>query len=89
MAERAAEVSRKFGRGGTDPDERFQQLLAQEGNTAPASALPFRGLLSLVAACGSSVANELRSDIESYLKAHPDRHEQGELLKELQARLGA
>lgn len=84
MAERAAEMSRKFGRPGGDPEERFQQLLAQEGNAAPASSLPHRGLLSLVAACGSEVASKIASKVDAYGKSWPDRAEQIAVLQKMQ-----
>ena len=39
IAERAAELALRFGRGGTDPEERFRQLVAQEEDRPAPSAL--------------------------------------------------
>ncbi len=64
IAERAAELARRFGRGGTDGEERYRQLLAQEGNRPAPSALPHQGLLAVVAACAGDTAV---TDIERYL----------------------
>ncbi len=64
IAERAAEMAKRFGRGGTDPEERYRQLLAQEDARPAPSALPHQGLLAIVAACaGGSIA----TDVERYL----------------------
>ncbi len=66
IAERAAEMARRFGRGGTDPEERYRQLLAVEDSAPAPSALPHQGLLAVVAACaGGSVVG----DVERYLSA--------------------
>ncbi len=66
IAERAAEMARRFGRGGTDPEERYRQLLAQEDDRPAPSALPHQGLLAVVAACG---AGSVAGDVERYLEA--------------------
>jgi hypothetical protein len=74
IAERAAELARRFGRGGTDPEERYQELLAQEANRPVASALPHRGLLAVVAACAD---DSVVAEVERYLEAwHRERPEQ-------------
>ena len=52
IAEKAARVAKRFGRGGSDPEERFRELLALEENRPAPSALPYRGLLAVVGACG-------------------------------------
>lgn len=49
QAESAAALARKFGRGGTDPEERFRQLVALHGDKSR-SAEAFRGLLATQAA---------------------------------------
>ncbi len=64
IAERAADMARRFGRGGTDADERFRQLLEQEQNRAEPTAMPHQGLLAIVAVCADATA---APDIESYL----------------------
>ncbi len=64
IAERAAEMAKRFGRGGTDPEERYRQLLAQEGDRPAPSALPHQGLLAIVAACADGT---VASDVERYL----------------------
>ena len=74
IAERAAGLARRLGRGGADPEERYQDLLAQEANRPAPSARPHQGLLAVVAACadGSVVA-----EAERYLEArHRERPEQ-------------
>jgi len=71
IAERAAALAQRLGRGGTDPEARYRQLLEQEGNRPAATALPHQGLLAVVAACadGGAVA-----DVERYLSAwHGER----------------
>ena len=88
MAEKAAEMSRRFGRGGTDPEERYRQMLAQEGNAAPSSSLPHKGLLSLVAVCGAEVSDTLGKDIENYVGSwQGQRDEQCQALRSLQEHL--
>ncbi len=66
IAERAAEMARRFGRGGTDAQQRYRQLLAQEDARPAPSALPHQGLLAVVAACGDA---SVAGDVERYLKA--------------------
>ncbi len=86
LAERAAEMARRFGRGGTDPEERFQQLLRQEGNRAAPSALPHKGLLAIVAACGTSTA---AATVDGYLERwERERPEQSRELRKMVAALG-
>ena len=71
IAERAAELARRFGRGGSDPEERYRQLLAQEENRPDPSALPHQGLLAVVADCGD---DSVIGDVERYLSAwHRER----------------
>ncbi len=71
IAERAAELARRFGRGGTDPEERYRQLLAQEDSRPAPSALPHQGLLAVVAACDDGA---VAADVEHYLSAwHGER----------------
>ena len=72
MAEKAAQLAQRLGRGGTDPDERYQQLLTQEGNAPAPTALPHRGLLAVVAACGAPVAGDLTADVDRYTAAWED-----------------
>ncbi len=67
IAERAAGLAQRLGRGGTDPEERFRQLLAQEDARPAPSALKHRGLLAVVAA---SAGAEVVPDVERYLAAH-------------------
>ena len=64
IAERAAEMAKRFGRGGTDAGERYRQLLAQEASAPAPSALPHKGLLAVVAACGDG---SVVGDVERYL----------------------
>jgi len=74
LAEQAAELSRRFGRPGGDPEERYQQLLEQEANWQPTSGLPYCGLLSIVASCGGEA---LIDDVAHYVASwHADRSEQ-------------
>ncbi len=71
IAERAAKMAERFGRGGTDPEERYRQLLAQEGARAAPSALPHQGLLAVAAACAGG---DVAGDVESYLSQwHEER----------------
>ncbi len=67
IAERAAALAQRLGRGGTDPEERYRQLLAQEDNRPAPSALPHQGLLAVVAACADAT---VAPDVERYLEAH-------------------
>lgn len=79
-AEQAAQLASRFGRDGTDPEERFGQLLQQEENRAAPSALPYRGLLSVVEACADDTITEV---ITSYLAQHSrERPDQSRLLVE-------
>ncbi len=71
IAEKAARVAKRFGRGGSAPDERFRQLLAQEENRPPSSALPYRGLLAVVGACGDHRA--IASAHAFLTTRHPER----------------
>ena len=64
LAEHAAALATRFGRPGTDPDQRFHQLLAQEENRPPPSALPYQGLLAIVAVCGG---DEVVRDVDRFL----------------------
>ncbi len=74
IAERAAELAKRFGRGGTDAGERYRQLLAQEDERPAPSALPHRGLLAVVAACADA---SVVGDVERYLSVwHAERPEQ-------------
>ena len=74
LAERAAEMARRFGRGGTDSDERYRQLLAQEEARPAPSALPHQGLLAVVAACpGGSVAGEVTRYVAKWQEERPAR----------------
>ncbi|RMH21662.1 MAG: hypothetical protein D6696_05275 [Acidobacteria bacterium] len=66
IAERGAQLARRLGRGGTDAEARYRQLLAQEESRPPSSALAQRGLLAVVAACG---AGGLVPEVERYLSA--------------------
>lgn len=90
MAERAAQLARRLGRGGQDPDDRYRQLLSQERARAEPSAVPQCGLLALVAACGAdpvpkpTTEDGLGSTIDAYLSQWRDqRPEQCRLLKQL------
>ena len=70
MAEKAAAIAKRFGRGGTDPGERYQQLIAQESSHEPATAWPHRGLLALVAACSDpDTLDTLRPIVAQYQDA--------------------
>lgn len=81
IAERAAEMARRFGRGGTDPEERYRQLLAQEDNRPAPTALPHQGLLAVVAACGDG---SVAADIEGYVSAwRTERPEQCRALERM------
>ncbi len=87
IAERAAEMARRFGRGGTDPEERYRQLLAQEGNRAAPSALPHQGLLAVIAACGGKAAV---AESERYLSTWKDeRPEQCRALGRMLTSIGS
>ena len=87
MAEKAASLARRFGRPGGDPEERYRQLLRQEQNRAVPSALPHRGLLSVVAACGT---DSILPILEGYLQRwQEDRPEQCELLREVRDRVAS
>ena len=66
MAARAAELARRMGRGGTDPEERYRQLLAQEDHRPAPTSLPYRGLLAVVAACADP---RVAADVEHYISA--------------------
>jgi len=83
IAERAAQVARRFNRGGTDPEARYQQLLEQEARSEPSSALPHRGLLALVAACADpeTAGVTIRPEVEAYLSDHHQRSGQCETLR--------
>ncbi len=71
IAERAAEMARRFGRGGTDAEERYRQLLAQESGKAAPTALPHQGLLAIVGTCAGG---DVTGDVERYLSAwHGER----------------
>ena len=71
FAERAAEMAKRFGRGGTDAQERYRQLVAQEATRPAPSALPHQGLLAVVAACADG---SVTGDVERYLRAwHEER----------------
>ncbi len=78
IAERAAELAKRFGRGGSDPEERYRQLLEQEDNRPAPSALPDQGLLAVVAACvDDSVVAAVATDVERYFGAwHEKRPDQ-------------
>ncbi len=80
IAEQAAQLAERLGRGGADAKERFEQLLQQESNRAAPSALPARGLLAIVEAC----ANErIVREVETYLRNwRLERPEQSRLLLE-------
>lgn len=79
IAGRAAEMAQRFGRGGSDPEERFQQLLRQEENRPSPSALPHLGLLAVVAACADDTA---AADVERYVERWQDeRPEQCQALR--------
>ena len=81
MAERAASLAQRLGRGGTDPEERYRQMLAQETNRPAPSSLPHKGLLAIAAACAGG---EVARDVESYLAArHRERPEQCRALLEM------
>ncbi len=74
IAERGAELARRFGRGGTDPEQRYRQLLAQEDGRPAPSALPHQGLLAVVAACGDgAVAAEVERYVESRHQQRPEQ----------------
>ncbi len=74
IAEKAAVLAERFGRGGTDPEERYQQMLATEENRPEPSALPHQGLLASVAVCADGTVAPL---IETYLSTwHRERPEQ-------------
>jgi len=64
IAERAAQMAARFGRGGADPEDRYRQLLAQEENRSAPSALPHQGLLAIVAVCADG---NIAADVERYL----------------------
>lgn len=64
-AEKAAQLARRFGRGGTDAEARYRLLLDQEGAGAPPSALPHQGLLAVVAACADRPV--AIAEVERYL----------------------
>lgn len=66
IAEKAAELAKRFGRGGSDAQERYRQLLAQEDGAPVPSALPHQGLLAVVAACGDATVVD---EVERYLRA--------------------
>ncbi len=79
-AEQAAQLARRFGRSGADPEERFGQLMQQEENRAAPSALPYRGLLAIVEACADDTISD---EVEAYLARHgQERPEQSNLLIE-------
>ncbi len=83
IAERAAGLARRLGRGGTEPEERFRQLVAQEGNRTAPSALEHRGLLAVVAVCAGA---EVVPEVESYLAAqHRQRPAQCRALRRMVA----
>jgi len=85
IAERAASLAQRLGRGGTDPDERYRQLLAQEDNRPAASSLPHQGLLAVVAACADGA---VAGDVERYLEArHEERPEQCRALLKMASRI--
>ncbi len=78
IAERAAELAKRFGRGGTDAGERYRQLLAQEDDRPAPSAMAHQGLLAVVAACADE---SVTGDVERYLSAwRAERPEQCEAL---------
>ncbi len=71
IAERAARLAQRLGRGAADPEERYRQLLAQEDNRPAPSALPHQGLLAVVAACADGAAV---AAVERYLETwHGER----------------
>jgi len=65
MAKTAAELAARLGRGGTDPEERFRQLVDQAERRPEPSALPYAALLAVVSATGDERA---RSEIDRYLE---------------------
>jgi hypothetical protein len=74
IAERAAEMARRFGRGGSDPEERYRQLLAQEGNRPAPSALAHVGLLAVVAAFdGGTAAAEVERYLSTWREERPEQ----------------
>ncbi len=85
MAERAAEVARRFNRGGTDPEERYRQLVTQESRNEPGSALNHPGLPALIVACASSGDVRIRSRIETILNDGQERPELRDMLEDLLA----
>ena len=90
MAERAAEVARRFNRGGTDPEERYRQLVAQESRNDPGSALNHRGLLALVVACAAEGADSrLRQRMDAYLNDQDRSPEIRAVLKEISVAIEA
>lgn len=85
IAERAAELARRFGRGGTDPEERYRDLVRQEEDRPAPSAWPHKGLLAVVAACADGTAV---ADIESYLATwKEERPEQCRALRQVRSRI--
>lgn len=75
MAEKAAELARRFGRDGQDAAERYRQLVEQESAQQAPSALPYRGVLAWVAACAaeSTFEDEIASSVERYVATWQDR----------------
>lgn len=74
IAERAAKMAERFGRGGTDPEERYRQLLAQEGSRPASTALPHQGLLAIVATCADgSVASHAQDYLSTWHDERPAR----------------
>ncbi|MEM7353602.1 MAG: hypothetical protein AAF657_22585 [Acidobacteriota bacterium] len=67
IAERAAALAQSMGRGGTDAEERFQQLVGQERQRPEPTAMPHQGLLAIVAACADRA---IAADIEQYLASY-------------------
>ncbi len=76
IATKAAELATRLGRGGTDPEERYDGLLVQEANRAAPSALPYQGMLALVAAYAdrgpeSDVARQVHCYLNTHREARP------------------
>lgn len=73
-ARQAAALAARLGRGGSDPDARFAQLLAQESNRPASSSWPHRGLLALVQLCADPrIAAPISAYLDRWRSSRPRR----------------
>lgn len=81
MARKAAELAKRLGRDGTDPEERLAQLMAQETSPTLVTSWPHRGLLALVQL---GADDRIEIHVETYLERwQGERPRRCEILQDL------